>query len=163
MNRDPDTWCKGILKLLATVYQNNRAYLFFVNPWDQSKIIPPRFEIHCHFNAFLCWCMFGAFETYLEDEMLQQAGRKLFFILVLFFPVSYRFIQGTSTTVRAMPRQWNGTRSSSQIYLVRKEGREGKTRKQKNKKTNRLTKGGGGARACFTSRSIAGSCCRPQS
>ena len=132
MNTDPYTWWKGILKLSASpVYPNNRAHLFFVVPRDQSKIIPPRFEIHCHFNAFLCWCMFGAFEAYLEDEMLPQAGRKLFFILVLFCPVSYRYVQGTSTTVRAMPRQWNGTRSSSQIYLVRKKRREGKTRKKK--------------------------------
>ena len=78
--------------------------------------------------------MFSAFETYLAEEMLQQAGRKIFFILVaLFCSVSYRFVQGISTTVRAMPRQWNGMRSSSQIYLVRKKRREGKTRKKKEK------------------------------
>ena len=156
MNPDPYTWCKGILKLSACpVYRNNRAHLFFVDPWDQNTIIPPRFEIHCHFNAFLCWYMFGAFETYLEEEMLPQARRKLFSFWFCLCPVSYRFVQGISTTVRAMPRQWNGIRSSSQIYLVRRKRREGKTRK-KEKETNRRTKGGGGARACFTSRLIAG-------
>ena len=58
------------------------------------------------------------------------------FGFVLFCSVSYRFVQGISTTVRAMPRQWNGMRSSSQICLVRKKRREGKTRKKEKKKKN---------------------------
>ena len=160
MNPDPDTWWKGILKPWAspvyTCSSGTREIKVRLYRLDSKNTVNS-----ARFYANTCSALL---KRTLQKKCCNKQEENFFhFGFVLFCSVSYRFVQGISTTVRAMPRQWNGMRSSSQIYLVRKKRREGKTRKKEKKKTNRRTKGGGGARACFTSRSIAGSSCRPLS
>lgn len=140
MNPDPDTWRKRILKVWASpVYRHNRAHLFFVDPWDQSKIISPELRNTLSFQRVFMLMHVRRFWNVPWRRNAATSRKKTFFILVLFcvrFPTgSYRALQ--LSTVRAMQRQWNRM-SSSKIYSVgRREGRE-----KQLKRTNRRTKGG---------------------